>query len=74
LDQYLDLVKHIPLELVEKLVLWGDDARIVRELALYADAGVEHAVVWNVTGMGEGSGESVREAYQVLERVRTELS
>jgi phthiodiolone/phenolphthiodiolone dimycocerosates ketoreductase len=73
-DQYLDLVRHIPLELVEKLVLWGDDTRIVRELASYADAGVEHAVVWNVTGMGEGTGGSVREAYQVLDRVRTELS
>jgi len=74
LDQYLDLVRHIPLELVEKLVLWGDETRIVRQLASYADAGVEHAVVWNVTGMGEGTGESVREAYQVLDRVRTELS
>jgi phthiodiolone/phenolphthiodiolone dimycocerosates ketoreductase len=74
LAQYLDLVKDIPLELVEKLVLWGDDARIVRELVAYGDAGVEHAVIWNVTGMGEGSSASVREAYQVLENVRTELS
>jgi phthiodiolone/phenolphthiodiolone dimycocerosates ketoreductase len=74
LAQYLDLVKDIPLELVEKLVLWGDAARIVGELASYADAGVEHAVIWNVTGMGEGSGASVRESYRVLDDVKTEFT
>jgi len=73
-DEYLDLVKDIPLELVEKLVLWGDDERIVRELSAYEKAGVKHAVVWNVTGMSAASSVTVRDSFEVLTRVKEHLA
>jgi alkanesulfonate monooxygenase SsuD/methylene tetrahydromethanopterin reductase-like flavin-dependent oxidoreductase (luciferase family) len=71
---YLALVRDIPPDLVERLVLWGDDHRIVEELDAYASAGVEHAVIWNVTGMGVAPSDAVRKSYQVLSSVRSRLA
>jgi len=71
---YLALVRNIPLDLVQRLVLWGDDDRIVEELHAYASAGVEHAVIWNVTGMGVAPSDAVRKSYQVLSSVRDRLA
>jgi len=71
---YLELVSEIPLDLVERLVLWGDAARLAAELRGYAAAGVEHAVIFNVTGMSEPAPGVVRSSYQELAAVRDELS
>jgi hypothetical protein len=59
---------------VEKLVLWGDADRIAAELRGYALAGVEHAVIFNVTGMGWPPAGTVRASYEVLNAVRADLA
>jgi phthiodiolone/phenolphthiodiolone dimycocerosates ketoreductase len=71
--EYESLVERIPRDLIERLVLWGDRARLVHELQRYAEAGVQHAVVWNVTGMGRAQPGAVRTSYAVLASVRDEL-
>jgi hypothetical protein len=71
--EFDELVSAIPLGLVEKLVLWGDEDRIAGSLAEYETAGVDHAVLWNVTGMGEATGETIRDSFGVLRRVKDRL-
>jgi phthiodiolone/phenolphthiodiolone dimycocerosates ketoreductase len=70
---YLDLVADIPLELVERLVLWGDVERLATELRRYANVGVQHAVIFNVTGMGVPPPGVVRSSYEVLAAVQDTL-
>ena len=67
LSDYRELVARIPLHVVKELVLWGDGARLADQLSAYADAGVEHAVIWNATGMGMPSTEEVRSSFRAIE-------
>ena len=71
--EYRALVAEIPLAVVKELVLWGDGARLADRLAAYADAGMEHAVVWNATGMGAPSAEEVRASFRAIEDARSRL-
>ena len=51
----------------------GRGARLADRLAAYADAGMEHAVVWNATGMGAPSAEEVRASFRAIEDARSRL-
>jgi len=69
IEEYREIVRDIPLDLVEHLVLWGDAERISGELDKYEAAGLEHAVLWNVTGIGEVSADEMRASYATLSDV-----
>ena len=51
----------------------GRRERLADQLSAYADAGVEHAVIWNATGMGMPSTEEVRSSFRAIEDARARL-
>jgi len=73
LSDYRDLVDGIPLDVVKELVLWGDGARLAEQLSAYADAGLQHAVIWNATGMGMPSTDEVRSSFRAIDDARARL-
>jgi len=73
LSDYRALVDGIPLDVVKELVLWGDGARLAEQLSAYADAGLQHAVIWNATGMGMPSTDEVRSSFRAIDDARARL-
>jgi phthiodiolone/phenolphthiodiolone dimycocerosates ketoreductase len=65
-QEYLELVAQIPLWAVKELVLWGDGPRLAEMLGRYREAGLEHAVIWNLTGLGEPTSQEVRASFQAI--------
>jgi len=73
MEDFRALVDAIPLEVVKEVVLWGDGERLADRLGAYADAGMEHAVIWNATGMGMPSVEEVRSSFRAIADARARL-
>jgi phthiodiolone/phenolphthiodiolone dimycocerosates ketoreductase len=70
LEEYRALVARIPPPVVKELVLWGGAQRLGACLRDYQAAGLEYAVLWNVTGMAGASPQQVRESFRTLGEVR----
>lgn len=67
-EEYTELVAQIPLWAVKELVLWGDGPRLAEILGRYGEAGLEHAIIWNLTGLGEPTPEEVRASFRAVTR------
>jgi phthiodiolone/phenolphthiodiolone dimycocerosates ketoreductase len=67
-----ELAPRIPLEMYEEHVLVGNADEIAARLRLYADAGCEHFILADMTGLAVSPGESARLMPQ-LSRLRALL-
>jgi phthiodiolone/phenolphthiodiolone dimycocerosates ketoreductase len=48
-DEALAALRKVPREVCEKAVMFGSPDQIVNKLEAYAEAGLQHVVLWNAT-------------------------
>jgi len=66
-DDILEAVKKVPDEVVKLAYLAGTVEDIVQQLDNYAEVGVEHVVVWNLTYFGDVS--KIKSSYALIDEV-----
>jgi phthiodiolone/phenolphthiodiolone dimycocerosates ketoreductase len=67
----MELVEHIPPEIVRRTTLHGDAAQIASQIEALAQAGLRDVVLWNITAFADPSlaGYSFRVLREVRERL-----
>ncbi|MFW9911677.1 MAG: LLM class flavin-dependent oxidoreductase [Candidatus Thorarchaeota archaeon] len=66
-EQTLQAIEQIPDEVLDEFYISGDAETIIKMLEEYARAGLNHIILWNVTGMFDL--ERVKSSYKVLKEI-----
>jgi phthiodiolone/phenolphthiodiolone dimycocerosates ketoreductase len=66
-DKTLNAIDQVPDEVLDQFYMSGDAEKIIKMLEEYARVGLQHIILWNVTGMFDL--EQVRGSYKVLKEV-----
>jgi len=66
-EQTLQAIEQIPDEVLDEFYISGDAETIIKMLEEYARAGLNHIILWNVTGMFDL--ERVKSSYNVLKEI-----
>lgn len=70
-EEALDVAERIPVEMVRRGMLCGTPDTIVDELQAFEAAGLEHAVLWNVTYMGDVN--LISSSYKLMGAIADEI-
>jgi phthiodiolone/phenolphthiodiolone dimycocerosates ketoreductase len=63
----LKAIEQVPMEVLDEFYMSGDSETMIRLLEEYVREGLQHIILWNVTGMFDL--ERVRSSYKVLKEV-----
>ncbi|MFX0108742.1 MAG: LLM class flavin-dependent oxidoreductase [Candidatus Hodarchaeota archaeon] len=66
-EKTLSAIDQVPDEVLEEFYMMGDAETIIKRLEEFARVGLQHIILWNVTGMFDL--ERVRGSYKVLKEV-----
>ncbi len=66
-EETLQAMDQVPEAVLDEFYMAGDSEAIIKKLEEYARVGLNHMIVWNVTGMFDL--ERVRSSYKVLKEV-----
>ncbi|MEM2193245.1 MAG: LLM class flavin-dependent oxidoreductase [Candidatus Methanomethylicia archaeon] len=66
-NQIINALEKIPIEIVRKTFICGTVEDVVQELDKYANIGVEHIVIWNLTYFGDPS--KIKSSYNLIDEV-----
>lgn len=71
-EEALDLVEHIPPEIVRRTTLHGDAGQIAEQIRAFQQAGLRDVVLWNITAFADPSLAGY--SFRVLREVRELLA
>ena len=63
----LKAIEQVPTEVLDEFYMSGDSETIIKLLEEYTSEGLQHIILWNVTGMFDLG--RVRSSYKVLKEV-----
>ncbi|MFW9803965.1 MAG: LLM class flavin-dependent oxidoreductase, partial [Candidatus Thorarchaeota archaeon] len=66
-EETMQAIEQVPKEVLDWFYIAGNAETIIKKLEEYARAGMNHIILWNITGMFDL--ERVRSSYKVLKEI-----